>query len=196
VSTRLRRQYTLARLIYQTWNDGYDLAKISPELPYTPMWRAPNPSDPEATSRVVQHIVIGELDLIAEAMTVAGHDGSQRCMDFGEFRQAFLDPTSTLNDRASIIKALFKDFRPDRRPVLWRLLLCQATIWETFIDTATATETTLPSGISVGQRAGRHLDWRRADVDAATLSQAVDIPLAAARAHAQAEFDRAVQYGR
>jgi hypothetical protein len=191
VDEHLRKQYALARLIYQTWNDGHDLAGISPALTYLPRWRTGHASDDAVTSNVVQHIVLGELDLIAEAMTATDPDGRQRCMDFGEFREAYLDSKTRLHERASVAEALFTDFRPDRRPVLWRLLLCQATLWHAFI-VSVSTHVTPNSTGPLAEIDRTALLWRR-DGEA-TGADDVEFPLAAATAHARSELERAVQF--
>jgi hypothetical protein len=194
VNDHVRQQYALARLIYQTWNDGYEMKALSPFIDYEPTSRWLKPSDPRASTHVMQHIVIGELDLIAEAMTITGPDGRQRCMDFGEFLEAYKNAKSTLHERAAILTDLFRDFSPDRRPILWRLLLVQATVWKAFCDSAIESDNPVSLGLEPDERNLERLRWWKADHPAAQEEFVSHLGFAAA--HARSEYERAVQYSR
>lgn len=193
VDRHVRRQFALARLIYQTWNDGHDLAARTPALRYTPTSRRMNVDAPNAAELADQQVVIGELDLIAEAMAVDGPDGRQRPMDFGEFLAAFSDEGNEVHKRAKVMEDIFRAFRPDRRPVLWRLLLCQWVGWQAFIRSATDPTTTVDFGY-VGDATLDKLEWRTEAEKSTKPDVASDLVIASN--YAKYEYERAAQFSR
>lgn len=188
VDPRLRAQYAIAKLIYSTWNDGYELARTISDYPYKPLWLSPGPNASVPDTSIAQHLVIGELDLIAEALTVTDTDKTRRCIEYGEFEEAYNDQQSVIHQRVSIVEALFTDFRPDRRPVLWRLLLCQACLHKTLMVSIASDDIPSPAvAIDAGERKD-NFDWRWKGASK-SLHEAVEEPFAAAHAHLTGKLD-------
>jgi hypothetical protein len=184
VDQGIRRQYGLARLIYQTWNDGFDLAEAEPKLDYlTEPWS----NDPAI--HTFQHLVIGELDLVAEAMTTSGPDGKARPVDYGEFVALVNDPRPEKGPRLKIVLDLFADFRPDRRPVLWRLLMCQYLLWHAFVAGVGGTAVDL----AIPDKAEKRLSWRT-DEELEATPDDIRTTLEIALRRVQREHDRTAAY--
>jgi hypothetical protein len=188
VDPRLRTQYAIAKLIYSSWNDGYELADTIPGYEYRPQWLSPGPDDSTPDSSIAQHLVIGELDLVAEALTVTDKDETRRCIEYGEFEEAYRDERSPIHQRVSIVESLITDFRPDRRPVLWRLLLCQACLHKILMASIAAVDVPSPGEAIDSRERTENFDWRWKGA-AISFEEAVEQPFAAAHDHLARKLD-------
>ncbi len=187
VEPRLRGQFALAKLIYSTWNDGYELAKIAGYGDkYHPERAGHDPT--------YQHVVTGQLDLAAAAITTTDASQERRPLDFGEFQRALAENGSDVSERVGVFEYLFEDFHPDRRPVLWRLLLCQAHLCRAFVKSMVVGEIVEPVDAIDLAEEGPEFRWRRGEApatpeDKPVLSEILSEALDAARRHAQDEFE-------
>ncbi len=163
VEPRIRTQYALAKQLYLSWSGAFELARAQPSLEYNPYGEGP---DPEAV-HALQHIVIGDLDRLIDAMTIAEPDAPLRCMGYGEFEDRYRDPGSSLNRAVSKIGDLVANFHPQRRPVLWRVLVTQAHIHRALVRSLQAglagpTDTLAPTNaLTRGEQ--RDLEWQARD---------------------------------
>ena len=73
----------------------------------------------DLTRREVREILELEMNI-----TVNGENWFR----LGEFWDSYRNDIRRVTDRAAPVDSLLDGFRPDRRPVLWRLLLCQACL--------------------------------------------------------------------
>jgi hypothetical protein len=116
--------YHLTRMLYRTWTDGDEIARIDPTQPYKPVQGGRDPS----TAR--QHVSLQKIERLVEAMIVpAAPDTPARVMTLGEFFNEYDNRTSQLFVAAEDVRTLFIDFHPESRPVLWRLLAAQAHLY-------------------------------------------------------------------
>jgi hypothetical protein len=182
----IHRSYAIAKVLYRTWNGGRNLAKLGCPIPYDPDGRADRlqPVADEAVQavRLKQHLNLQEIEHLIEALTVKDEFTSNlRCMTLGEFMDAYRDKTSNVHKYGSCVKELFVDFRPGTRPVLWRILITQAYLYNALMNTFNGTTEALmdPSALLTLEHQ-KDFDWRRSDAEA-SFEQAVIEPFAAAR---------------
>jgi hypothetical protein len=80
------------------------------------------------------------------------------------FLDEFDDPNSEIHGIREELNALFKDFHPRRKPVLWRLLVTQALLHEELLRAQAAgpvrTAFDIDRAAAIGDRAAKILDWR------------------------------------
>jgi hypothetical protein len=185
VDAHLENQYRLAKALHHTWNDVFDLAQVEPACPY-------RNDDADATQReqaepsvyARQHILMGQVDQILEAMTVVDKDGTPRCLSFAEFQEQYLNDTSRLRRYASVLEELFRGFHPASRPVLWRTLVAQAFLHQAIIRSLSLGDV-VPPGNAIPADDERLFDWRsEADfAEGISTQTAIETPLNAARRH-------------
>lgn len=131
VDRTIRLRYLLLKLYARTFTDDFDLAALSPALPY-----APNDPAQRSSSDTAQYerqgFVLGDLENIADAM-LKEDDGRIRAVRFSEF-EAILD-TATPGSSLHEVAQLFAGFSPRRKPVLARMLLVQAWLGPVILTT-------------------------------------------------------------
>jgi hypothetical protein len=124
-----KTQYQLARRLYLSFADDFNLAQSPPQLEYDPNTQVPAQEierHPERYKR--QGLYAGLIDNLADALIVNEKDGTSRLMSFGEFEEHYFVPQPKKPFDSAV--ELFFYFRPDTRPVLWRILLMQAHIYQ------------------------------------------------------------------
>lgn len=146
---RLHTQYELLKLLFFSFTKDFELAKRDPRLPYDPD-RA-DPDEPDRAIRLAQDpgryerqgFYRGTLDRIVETLvkeagetTRVGGPGSptSRSRTFGEFMREVEDPEAAVAALLPDLSAVFHRFHPDRKPVLWRVLLTQALLYTVLLD--------------------------------------------------------------
>jgi len=166
----VRAQYLTAKQLYRIWISAAELADAEPGLRYEPF-----PPDSPACGGVVdprQHLSVAQVELLIEALQVRDDKGPIRCRSFGEFiiwRESLDstdDQTAPLRDAVATAMALFEDFHPSTRPVLWRALLAEARCSKLLIRAFEA-HAAHGSGDGSAQSAGDLLftDKERAELD-------------------------------
>lgn len=132
--------YLLAKRLAWSFTDDFDLAwglhVIGLELEYEPNnleWRTLRVENPAKYWR--QGLPYGRLDNAVESLIIRDHepDGYLRIMSFGQFESAFHTPGSGVCERFAIIRDIFTSFHPMARPVLWRMLIAQAHIYDAIV---------------------------------------------------------------
>jgi hypothetical protein len=165
LDSHLYCQYLLARQIYYSFADDFDLARASvPPLEYDP--HSEQAESKRSTSPAVyeqQGVPIGILDNAVHALLIKEPEGAWRVMSFAEFEKEWNDQLSSVHQAFNRISYLFTDFHPRLRPVLWRLLIVQASLYRVLsrlrsnqpFDSALATLIQFPPAERL------KLDWRR-----------------------------------
>jgi hypothetical protein len=110
-----------------------------------------------------QGVPIGILDNAVHALLIKEPEGAWRVMSFAEFEKEWNDQLSSVHQAFNRISYLFTDFHPRLRPVLWRLLIVQASLYRVLsrlrsnqpFDSALATLIQFPPAERL------KLDWRR-----------------------------------
>jgi hypothetical protein len=145
-------QYGLAKILYYTFSSSQDLARSEPAIPYDPQQIDPQLKDVSESERKanrtrypqkywLQGLKVGTLDILAERLISINNGKNPRVKSFGEFEQEFFrEPSghssSTLaeNNSFEIFFTLFSYFHPGTRPVLWRVLITQAYLYNAIIN--------------------------------------------------------------
>jgi hypothetical protein len=127
-----RDQYFLAKALYHTFSRDFDLAKEEEaKLEYNPHSSTREDKRRHPEKNIVQGIVLGIVDNMTEAM-IQEEDAIQtqkvyRIISFGEFQKKYF--SKAVSDSFQYVSDIFLDFHPEKKPVLWRILITQACIY-------------------------------------------------------------------
>jgi len=128
-------QYLLARQIYYSFGDDFDLAHSStPPLEYDP--HSALAESKRMISPAVywqQGVPIGILDNAIHSLFIKEQEDTWRVMSFAEFERGWNDNGSSVQRAFDRISYLFADFHPRLRPVLWRMLIAQTSLYRTLL---------------------------------------------------------------
>ena len=142
----IRRQYEMLKLLFYSFGSDFDIADVEPKLPYDP--DAADPGEPDRDRLLAsqpqvyarQGLYRGSLDIVVESLLCADDGKSEdesrrfeRCMTFGEFLTAFDKRGSKIDAIRPELDELFLGFHPQTRPVLWRVLVGQALLYDAFL---------------------------------------------------------------
>ena len=130
--------YQLAKQIVWSFVDDFSFAwglhvcevEYDPNNPNWQMLRLGNPA-----KHWRQGLPYGRLDNAVESLIVRDHepDGNLRIRSFGGFESALHTAGSIVDQTFTIVRDVFTGFHPATRPVLWRMLVAQAHIYESII---------------------------------------------------------------
>ncbi|HEY0142277.1 MAG TPA: hypothetical protein VGF48_15370 [Thermoanaerobaculia bacterium] len=140
VSSTLSERYALVKLLQRAWASDFDLAEGPPRVDYDPHhddWEERQRQNGKIYAK--QTLAAGFVDRASGALIVRDDHGA-RCLTFGDFHTRLQDGDPTLVRSFDPVLRLFLGFHPERRPVLWRVLLLQATLYRAFIDAAKRTD--------------------------------------------------------
>ena len=127
VDPMVRGRYELAKWFYLTLTNDFELARLTPEIPYDP--HSPDAQHlrgKDPCQYWKQGVPLGILDSAVESLIVTDKDAPARCISFGEFEQKFQDKQSSLAKAFGYLTDGILGFDPRTRPVLWRILIVQA----------------------------------------------------------------------
>lgn len=171
VDPHSNNQYSLAKWLYISFARDFALARIEPRIVYTP-------NDDEAHEKRNAHperywrqgIFIGKLDSAVEALIVREPSGISRCMSFGEFEEIYNEVNTA--GKFDSFREIFINFHPKTRPVMWRILIAQAHIYQALllsreIKIAASVEDRTPPLVKPISKEDRLiLDWRQSSNEA------------------------------
>lgn len=168
-------QYKIAKALYYSWTDDFELAGINPSLKYTPQAELGSPiREVQPSVYLQQGIPTGYLDRSVEAFLSVDESKLMRTISYGEFEKAFRDKESeTYKANIVFVKALL-NFHPATRPVLWRILIAQICLYRLLIGVPAADLFKLSD-----EKRGQ-FDWRRTSSEASD-EEALTVPFEAAR---------------
>lgn len=133
VDPHINSLYLLSKRLFLSLTDDFKFAHLEPSLAYDPHARVSAEVMREQPARYArQGLSIGILETLIDKMIV-GASGSERCMNYGEFAAAYC-LKGKIADAFAPVAALFVDFHPKTRPVLWRLLVAQFHLYEALIQ--------------------------------------------------------------
>jgi hypothetical protein len=151
-------QYLLAKALYHTFSHDFRLANSNPKLDYDPH----KPSE-DHEKCILQGIFLGTLDTLVNAMLVRESD-ILRVMSFGEFQNAYFKPQP--REPFNGISYLLLNFHPAKRPVLWRILISQAYLYQALKNTRNLNEEQFPENFEEFKKVRKIepelFDWRHA----------------------------------
>jgi hypothetical protein len=139
---RIHLQYELASAIYDSFSEDTRLATLAPALDYDPSdkeWRRLRQSKPE--KYWWQGLTMGRLERILDALTAmnSSADEPPRVVTFGEFEELYITVAATGSeiDRKNLAVAAnaLLGFRPEKRPVFWRMMIVQARLYQALMPT-------------------------------------------------------------
>jgi hypothetical protein len=120
----VRAQYMVSREFLWTFHEGMEISNVPPAIPYR---------IPGMRNERMQHLTVAEVQRLVDFLTVREEGTSRRPMRRNELDdinkkqlEAMVQPVSDLFDGADPVFA----------PVLWRLLLAQASLMHVFIQLA------------------------------------------------------------
>lgn len=158
-------QYSLARQIYYSFADDFDLAKASnPALEYVP--HSPDAQVRRENTPAVywqQGIPIGILDNAVNSLIISDAQGSSRVMSFADFESEYNHEGSRVRRAFDRISYLFEEFHPRTRPVLWRMLIAQASLYRGLLHVRSGDrfDPNLPAITSFTSSEQWTFDWRK-----------------------------------
>jgi hypothetical protein len=186
VDLHINYQYLLAKWLYRSFAHDFRLASMEPRLEYDPNseeWHERRETHPKKYWR--QGIVAGRLDNAVEALIIGEPNGILRCMSFGEFESIYNDPDTS--GKFDTFRDIFMNFHPKTRPVLWRILITQAHIYQALLRTremkiSAPDDRFAPSLLkSISEEDRLIFDWRQRSEEATdeeVLSQPFEAALA------------------
>jgi hypothetical protein len=165
VDTRLvaevATQYRIAKGLYYSWTDEFELARLPPPIRYTP--HAEVSSEVRATSPAVfvqQGIPTGYLDRSVDALLTLDESKIMRIIYYGAFETAFRDVQSESHKSNVVLVNALTNFHPLTRPVLWRVLVAQTCMYRLLAGAS-------PSAlVDPPEETRRQFDWRRSPHEA------------------------------
>ena len=162
LSPNINIQYQLAKILYYTFSSANDLAETEPAIPYDREQIGEESKqlneNEKSENRIkcpekywVQGLRVGEIDnSVDKLIEYKNSDNNFYIKSFGEFEKEFFKQESWQNlfkkeqlvsDKNNHPFKLFfilfsaeKGFHPKTRPVLWRILLMQAYIYQAIIN--------------------------------------------------------------
>ena len=196
VDPGINAQYLLAKGLYLSFTDDFDFAGLKPSLPYDPNrkdWLEKRPSHPEKYWR--QGVPLGRLDNAADALVKDEERG--QWISFGEFQAAYKAKTPEVHEKFDSIASIILHFHPQTRPVLWRLLIAQAHIYEALLRSrkmqmSATDQHAEPLLVLIPSESRGKFDWRRSEEEA-TDSEVLRTPFEVAEQYLHkclAEFVR------
>jgi hypothetical protein len=134
----LQRQYELLKLIYLSFTADFDLAGREPVLRYEPDRADPDrperdrllASEPEVYAR--QGLYRGVIEDVADAL-IKEQDGRSRPKTYGEFKAEWDQKGTPVQGVRENLIELFSGFHPERKPVLWRVLVAQHLLYAALV---------------------------------------------------------------
>jgi hypothetical protein len=168
VDPEIRKQYMVMKAVYRSWSDGPNL--------YTGSARRQNLG--------LQHV-----EQMIDGMLVPDDPaGNARCVTYGEFLAASRDENSSLHLPANRIVQMFVDFHPRAKPMLWRILITQAHLFNYLMDSVGPPGQRPASPVvAIGEEEWQIFDWREVPEDA-TREEAIDDHFSAAEAYLAERF--------
>ncbi len=191
-------QYTVVRVLMDSFTDDFELAgrgepavPLEDRLEYQPHAEGASELRARDPRRYWQQgVPRGILDDAVTSLVV----DDDRILDYLEFQAALADGSSTVRRAFDRIGYLFRDFHPRTRPVLWRILVAQAGLYEAILR---APRHGGPDGETlrdVTRVDTARLDWRAPSSDPADrgeVDQAIRVGLAYAQQRAEHYFGSA-----
>jgi hypothetical protein len=155
VDPSVAAQYAIAKRVYASFNDDFTLAQQAPLISY-------DPSNRSSDRR--QGVYAGWLETAADLLIDVSEAGIHRIRSFGEFANEYENQQSVLYAHFDRLKYLFLEFHPRVCPVLWRILVMQATLYRALLDGRDAKIAGRPARArpvrQISSEERRNFDWR------------------------------------
>jgi hypothetical protein len=126
VDPAIRAQYIVSRELLWILHEGTRLAEVDPVITYRLKDTSGNIQEPR------QHLTFAQLQQLVDVFTATSDDGTRRAMKLTELEDRCREPevARALNHVESMFAAAYRS----PRPVLWRVLIAQASLMCILID--------------------------------------------------------------
>ena len=181
---KIKNQYVMIKSISHFLSHDFKFADVEPKPKdkYDPHSKYPS-NITNKSGRRTQGIVQGRLDQIIEIFIIqenSNNNPRRRVISYGEFENLY--PEIRKSGKLDIVVELFSDFHPARKPILWRILLAQAILYNSIIDINSK-----PSGSNIlnyikwytYEKQFEFFDWRNEDEMKLISDEDVDEPFRA-----------------
>ena len=184
VDPRIRGQYSLIKVLYNSLNDAFAIAAQIPKLEYDPNSEVSDEQHrKEAPRYYPQGMYSMYLDTVVNAMVQHSENDPPRCMSYEEFEDIYKNKASSAQQSFEQIRTLFWGFHPKDRPVLWRTLLVQAQVYRALRNLTSRSEPSLNiRELSTPAQERLVFDWRDHNSQASDQEVLVD-PFTAAESY-------------
>jgi len=178
LDSKINLQYMLMKKLYESFTRDDDLAESDIKLIYKPLfdkkWADQRKKEPQKFRK--QGFNFGRLEKLTSELIIRDSNGIRRVMTYGEFESEFEhgknadDDNDETDKKFRIPYLIFYDFHPNRLPVLWRILMTQAQIYDIIISISKLPENKIASLDQhtikkISQFDLRSLDWRDLNAD-------------------------------
>jgi hypothetical protein len=125
--------YLLAKRIYFSFADDYNLASYEPKIDYDGDYEDEDELNYDLISSnpikyKKQGLYRGYIDKIADLL-IEFHPEQTKILSFGEFEEKYFREKKNIQHPLDIVLKLFINFHPKTNPVLWRILITQAHLY-------------------------------------------------------------------
>jgi hypothetical protein len=196
VDWRIKVQYELAKLLYRTFRDDYDLSRIEPWLAYDPNHeQAQERLEKEPHIYTRQGVTWGRLDNALDSLITRDRESGRQVISYGRFEGLYLTKDSQLRERFRPVILPLLQFHPARRPVFWRMLVVQAHLYAALLKAhALGASSQAASNLLdlIPKLDPRDFDWRTGPGEAPDQQVLVE-PFTAARAYLERRLAGASQ---
>jgi hypothetical protein len=152
-------QYTFAKFLHFSFRADFYLSEAKPSLPYNPKKHSDYKGNEKIAERDrLQGIDAGIIDNMAEDLITNDSNGNPKIMSYGEFKKMYFEPE--VKEPFKEIAYLFHNFHPKTSPVLWRILIAQAHIYNALIKIRKTKNYKIP------EEDRKYYDWRQTDNEA------------------------------
>ena len=128
LNSKIHLQYLLNKQTYMSFYSDADIASIAniDYTPYVPNWKELREINPSKYRR--QGFAVGRLDnAIDDLIDIKNLD---QAIGFGEFESKIKEVSnSDYAGSLGALRDLFNDFSPSKRPILWRIIIIQYTLY-------------------------------------------------------------------
>jgi hypothetical protein len=125
-----RLQYAMSRHLAWALTDPFSFARLHPQIPYDPYGESEG-----RISSEIQGLPSGIVETAGQSLIVHAENGTARIMRFGEFDDAYSNKDSAVHRACAPMSRLLFNFHPQTHPVLWRVLVTQASLCAAFTRT-------------------------------------------------------------
>jgi hypothetical protein len=207
---KINLQYLLAKKLYNSFADDDKISRLgksnnqlryyNPIFGNTPEVVERRDKNPQIYKK--QGFTFGRLEKLALALITKDHKGNRRIMTYSEFENEFFSkkPENIESKKPENIEGInlfkipsfvFYGFHPNKRPVLWRILVTQARIYKTLIYVSRLTEQDVrlldPAKIkTISKMDEKLLDWHQSNSNEVVFDNDL---YGAVETYLQKEFD-------
>jgi hypothetical protein len=130
LDSRIYFQFNLMKILVHTFNDDFEIAQCGnfDYEPYAKDWQKARIKNEQKYWR--QGIPAGRLEKSIDALIIMDNT-KKKVMSFGEFEHKYYTDKDFPNE-FDVAGDIFFNFQPDKRPILWTILIVQAHLYQLF----------------------------------------------------------------